>query len=264
MLKTLLKISNCYELEKAILDENIVKIIAKSSNLSELGLCDFDLEKTKISESLFLKREHTFNSTNTIDFDKSNEECEIKPMSMIHESRSSLDFDSPSFLRKREEKDEILQNVKVSDPPELKAFILVLKNSESLEDLSNTEKNKLITHFKETLQKEKNIKNKFYAGLSRPGARTKLRNIVDKYVRGGKDNNIISISDLKNKIISDGYLIVDPSPDVEGNWTYKESDKLKQVFGKELNNNVINDRSLYEIIRRSLNEVDVNKVNSAF
>ena len=54
---------------------------------------------------------------------------------------------------------------------------------------------------------------------------------------------------------------MDPEPDIDGNWTYKETEKLKNVFGKELKNNIVTDRSLCETIRRSLNETQINKQN---
>ena len=44
MLVKLLRLSNVYELEEAIHKNDISKIIAKSLNLSEIGINDFDLE----------------------------------------------------------------------------------------------------------------------------------------------------------------------------------------------------------------------------
>ena len=263
MLTTLLKSSNLYELEKAINNKDIYKIIVKSSNLSELGLSGSDLEVNNLPKILFSKEGINLNAEYPV-FKKIEDEYDTDSEVKMHSMHSSLDLDSPSFLRKRESKDEPLEKINESDPPELKAFITVLKDSESLDNLSNEDKNNLISQFKETLQKEKNVKNKFYAKLSRPGSRTKLRNIIDKYVRCEKDENISTLSNLRKKIIRDGYLIMDPTPDENGNWIYKESEKLNNVFGKELKNNSITARSLYEIIRRSLNETDINNVNSKF
>ena len=46
--------------------------------------------------------------------------------------------------------------------------------------------------------------------------------------------NIKSISKLKKRIVEDGYLVIENSSDKQGNVRFKESEKLKGVFGKDL------------------------------
>ena len=276
MLVKLLRLSNVYELEEAIHKNDISKIIAKSLNLSEIGINDFDLEEyTEFYNDLKFrsycqknyqdnKIQESRGSIDLSDFDcEKIEEDDLNDapailLNKVSEIRS-IENDQPAYLRKR--KEDVLDEISDSDPPELKAFISILKNSQTLNNVSIEEKNNLILKFKEALLHEKNIRNKFYARLSRPGARTKLRNAVDRYVLNGKCTELNKITDLKKKIINDGYLVMDPEPDIDGNWTYKETEKLKNVFGKELKNNIVTDRSLCETIRRSLNETQINKQN---
>ena len=56
-------------------------------------------------------------------------------------------------------------------------------------------------------------------------------------------------------------MLIDESPDKQGNIRYKESEKLKKIFGKDLKNDSITDQSLTEMIQRSLNEVEITKLN---
>ena len=173
------------------------------------------------------------------------------------EKDHNVDSEIPAFLRGR---DDELHQAEPSDPPELKAFIKVLSESEDLQSISIIKKNKLIEEFKNKLDEEIAIKNRFYAKLARPGARTRIRNIVDRYVRGN-DKTILTISDLKKKVINDGYLTIDPSPDAQGNMKYKETEKLKSIFGKDLKNDSITDSGLNETIRRALDEIEVTSLN---
>ena len=68
----------------------------------------------------------------------------------------SIENDQPAYLRKR--KEDVLDEISDSDPPELKAFISILKNSQTLNNVSIEEKNNLIVKFKEGIAARKKYK----------------------------------------------------------------------------------------------------------
>ena len=177
-----------------------------------------------------------------------------------HESISA-NSEEPAFIRKRTKEKQFI--VKEKDFPELKAFLEVLNNSELLKNLEINKKNQLIEEFKEKFKEQISIRNKFFSSLPRPGSRTRLRNVLDRYVRGSSDD-LVTISDLKDRLITDGYLKNLNSADDQGNIRYEETEKLKDVFGKKLINNSITERSLIELIKRSLDETDINTLNVKF
>ena len=264
MLKKLLTQNNFTELENAIKNKDFDLMVITCSNLSILKTYKLQSD-TDIFDSYFNSEEinntlynHKIFDSNRISESKSsvtNESDyeEVGQISMLEEK--------PAFLRKREQKQEMLTKVKLNDPVELQVFIEVVTRTSILEHLNEGEKNKLIEEFQDKLLEQIKVKNQYYAKLPRPGAKSRLRNIIDKYVRGRNDISIDSISDLKKRIVSDGYLLIEESPDKQGNIRYKESEKLKKIFGKDLKNDSITDQSLTEMIQRSLNEVEITKLN---
>ena len=266
MLKNLLFINNLAELEEAIIKNDFHSMVIRTTNISVLiddglKIDDYFLGETSDISSNETKLSVVSQSVakfETLDDEKFTED-------ITENENTQFNFDEieekPAFLRKRRSTSENLEKINKNDPPEIKAFTEVIAKSKILNSLNNEEKNKLIETFREKLKDEIKIKNQFYATLSRPGARSKLRNIIDRYIRSSNDENIKSISKLKKRIVEDGYLVIENSSDKQGNVRFKESEKLKGVFGKDLKNNSITDQSLNETIRRSLNETSVNTLN---